>query len=102
MKKLLIAAIAASLVMAFTGCGSDDDSSSSKKDKSSKASVTHLKRLRNPKPKNQRLKNLQLRNQRRRSQRLKNHQQLNPQLTVQTLKRDLRTEYLQEQATQLK
>lgn len=40
MKKLLIAAIAASLVMAFTGCGSDDDSSSSKKDKSSKASVT--------------------------------------------------------------
>lgn len=40
MKKLIIAAIAASLVMAFTGCGSDDDSSSSKKDKSSKASVT--------------------------------------------------------------
>ena len=40
MKKLLIAAIAASLVMAFTGCGSDDDSSSSKKNKSSKASVT--------------------------------------------------------------
>lgn len=40
MKKLIIAAIAASLVMAFAGCGSDDDSSSSKKDKSSKASVT--------------------------------------------------------------
>ncbi len=38
MKKLLIAAMAASLVMAFTGCGSEDESSESEKE--SKASVT--------------------------------------------------------------
>ncbi|WP_124098381.1 hypothetical protein [Ruminococcus sp. Marseille-P6503] len=38
MKKLLIAAMAASLVMAFTACESDDESSESEKD--SKASVT--------------------------------------------------------------
>lgn len=39
MKKLLIAAMAASIVMAFTGCGSDEDSSS-KADTSAASTTT--------------------------------------------------------------